>query len=59
MTALLAMPRHGWWLVLGGCVVLGIAAIAFSSHVYRCRCGAKFASSEAFGQHLHEAHRYE
>jgi hypothetical protein len=55
VTAFLAAPKHGWLVFVIGCAVLGIAAIAFSPHRYRC-CGQSFDSNEALDRHLRHTH---
>lgn len=57
--AFLTTPKHGGWLILAAGFVLYIAAMLFSRHIYRCRCGATFTNADDFDTHLHTAHHYE
>jgi hypothetical protein len=53
------MTREQFYLFAGGVIVLYVAAMLFSRHLYRCRCGATFQTPDDFDTHLHTAHRYE
>jgi hypothetical protein len=53
------VTREQFYLAVGAIVTVYIAAMLFSRHLYRCRCGATFQTPDAFDLHLHTAHRYE
>jgi hypothetical protein len=53
------VTREQFYLAAAGIFVLYIAAMLFSRHLYRCRCGATYTNADDFDLHLHTAHRYE
>jgi hypothetical protein len=57
MTALLAVPKYGWYLIAGGIFIFGLVAIATTPHRIRC-CGLLWTPDQ-YSDHVKRCHRAE